>query len=191
MVGFARTPEQLSCERSENENKDALGAGNAASPRASPLRLDGVVGIGRVDEGHASIVELATLLAWLDDGDRITISFTKAAFDRAHAMADGGPEILSTAQAARRYGWTAKWWRGKVDEMSGALRDEQGHWRLPKTECRRIVAEMQTRGVQPPRLRGAAGKAGRATGGQQRGSRVAVQPSTKVERSVRRGPRVS
>lgn len=144
-------------------------------------------------EGPISLRRLSDILAWVEDGEHITVTMQAGAFHRAMEMADGGPEIMSTIQAARRYGWTPKRWRqwAEAGDVFRAWRDDHGNWRLPKESCRRLVEEQQARGSQPPRPRGAASS-----------TKSVAQPATAMRRpspsnsqtqrpSIRRGPRKS
>jgi hypothetical protein len=141
--------------------------------------------------GIISLHRLSDVLAWLDDGEHITVTMHAETFHRAMEMADGGPEIMSTPQAARRYGWTSRRWRqwAEAGDVSRAWRDDQGNWRLPKESCRRLVEEQQARGSRPSRSRGAASS-----------TKPVAQPAVAVRRpnpsnpptqkaSIRRGPR--
>jgi len=144
-------------------------------------------------------VEFMTALKYLRGSDSITITIDAAAFERAMEMATGGPEIMSTAQAAAVYGFSVKRWRrwaedGRVD---GAWEDgedgKRGTWRLPRESCRRVVEEEAAKGRA--RARNTRGKQGIAnaertnatSGGRRVGSHQS--PLSPTGRSVRRGPR--
>ena len=146
---------------------------------------------GSDSDGIISLRQFSDVLAWVAKGDHITVTMQVEAFYRAMEMADGGPEIMSTPQAAWRYGWTSKRWRewAEAGDVSGAWRDEKGKWRLPKESCRRLVEEQQAGGSRPPRPRGAASSTKPMTE-----TAVAVRrpnPSNPQTRkaSIRRGPR--
>lgn len=130
---------------------------------------------------------LAAFLAWAADGDHVTITVRRDALQRATEMADGGPEVMSTVQAAQRYGWTAKRWRewAHAGRVTNAWVDDQGTWRLPKRSCAYLVAQLQERGSRPPRPAGSTGLG--AVHLTQR--RVGGASPTPPTRSIRRGPR--
>jgi len=120
---------------------------------------------------------LGDLLAWLEDGDLVTLTFTAGALRQALSMAAGGPEVMSTTQAARIYGWTSKRWRGwaEAGRVEGAWQDERGRWRLPRTSCRALAAG-RARASAPPPHQGVP-------------TPVAVTASQPGRPSIRRGPR--
>ena len=78
----------------------------------------------------------------------------------------GGPEELSTSQAAELLGRTPKWWRQQceAERIPGAYLDEVGKWRLPNAPARAYLNSLS------------AGRKPRT-------------PKTKQPRTIRRGPR--
>jgi hypothetical protein len=92
--------------------------------------------------------DLPGALAWMTDDDPVTVTFRAADLRRAMEMAGGGPEIMSTAQAAKVYGWSSKRWRNWAADgrVAGAWQDDDGRWRLPRDGCRQLVDELRARG---------------------------------------------
>ena len=132
-----------------------------------------------------SLDEFTKVLPWLRETDPVTVTLPVGVLAAAWQMANGGPEILSTAQAARLYGGTSRRWRewAKAQDVEGAWQEENGDWRLPRNSCR---AHMD-------KLRRSAETSYPSTGfsvapGRQVDSR---RPTTTTDkpRSVRRGPR--
>jgi hypothetical protein len=124
---------------------------------------------------------LAELLAFLPPETvvPITIGDLRIANERRF----GGPEIMSTRQAAEFIGWSARRWRewAEAGLVAGAKRDEKGDWRLPRSGCRARMQEEMSSGRKPPPLAAVS-----ATGT----AMVAVPRVTdEPRRSVRRGPR--
>lgn len=132
----------------------------------------------------------STEFAHLDDNAQITVTYRVGDLRRAIELGEGGPEIMSTAQAAKIFGWTAKRWRewAEAGRVDGAWREEDGRWRLPRQGCRNRVDELQKRGNHPP-------KTGRSTeplGGRGLALPAPGAPETinnPGKRSIRRGPR--
>jgi hypothetical protein len=104
---------------------------------------------------------LLEVIEWLDDGAEITVTVKKQALQAALTMAQGGPAVLSTSQAARLLGYTAERWASwaKAGRLDGAYRDEQGRWRLPNPSCRSLLRELQEQGRHAPRRERASNRA--------------------------------
>lgn len=136
-----------------------------------------------------NLTALAGFLAWASDGEQVTITVRRDALLRALEMADGGPEIMSTVQAAQRYGWTAKRWRdwACAGRVVGAWRDEQGTWRLPKASCVELTKELQERGARPQRSTSVSDLVPRSPAA----NRGVAPSSPPTKRSIRRGARKS
>ncbi len=58
----------------------------------------------------------------------------------------GGPDELSTSQAAEYIGRTPKWWRQQceAERIPGAYLDEVGKWRLPNAAARAYLSILST-----------------------------------------------
>lgn len=93
--------------------------------------------------------EILGAIAHLPDDAQVTISVRKADLARALEEHGGGPETLSTAQAAKHLGWTSRNWRDWADQgkIAGAWRDDVGRWRLPRRSCEEHVARLRNRSV--------------------------------------------
>lgn len=126
--------------------------------------------------------DLAHLLDWMDESDLVSLTITAGALKRAMKMAAGGPEVMSTAQAARVFGWTPKRWRAWAESgrIAGAWRDDRGRWRLPKAGCRAVAAAQPGAAASP-----ALGSDPPVVRARPKDS----QGSVKRGRSIRRGPR--
>jgi hypothetical protein len=105
----------------------------------------------------------AAVLAMLAPGTILTIQVRAEDLLQAIQARNGGPEELSTAQAAQLIGRTSKWWRAQCEagNVEGAYLDELKRWRLPNVAARAYHARL----INAP------------------------QASTPESRSVRRGPR--
>lgn len=129
--------------------------------------------------------EFAAVFPWLGPNDPVTVSLPADAFRRALQMALGGPEIMSTSQAAAVFGWSAKRWRGWAEgkRVAGAWQEKNGDWRLPRDGCRMLVAQMlRTRRTAPsPKTPSTALATKQAA--------VSVPSVITPTRSIRRGPR--
>lgn len=86
------------------------------------------------------------------------LQITIRAGDLARALreAHGGPEWLSTVEASRLLGYSARRWRdwAQAGEIPGAHQDD-GRWRLPNAACREhlgIVTGRSPRRLHPPDL---------------------------------------
>lgn len=144
-----------------------------------------------------TVGEFMTALKYLRGSDSITVTIDAAAFERAMEMATGGPEIMSTAQAAAVFGFSAKRWRrwAEADRIDGAWQEDgkRGPWRLPRDGCRQLIEEEAARGrarAKNTRIKKGIANAGRTSatsGGRRVGSHQSPLPPT--GRSVRRGPR--
>lgn len=100
-----------------------------------------------------TVGDFSTAMKYLRTTDAITVTIGVAAFERAMEMATGGPEVMSTAQAAVVFGFGAKRWRrwAEADRIDGAWLDHEkgkkrGVWRLPREGCRRVIKEEQRKG---------------------------------------------
>lgn len=102
----------------------------------------------------------------------ITYTIDAAAFKRAMEMATGGPEIMSTAQAAMVFGFSTKRWRrwAEAGRVAGAWEDgedgKRGTWRLPRESCQRVVEEEAAKGrarARDTRAKQGIANAGRTT----------------------------
>jgi hypothetical protein len=120
--------------------------------------------------------EPAATLAQLPDDVEITVTVRLGDWLRAREAQRGGPEIMTSAQAAKLFGYDAAYWSrlAKAGKLAGAYREhEEGHWRLPRAECEAHIRRLQRRAIgQDPasRLtltrsvpRGPRSKAGTAT----------------------------
>jgi hypothetical protein len=100
---------------------------------------------------------LANLTA-LPEDTTISFSLSVAAARRALSRATGGPEWLSTAQAAEIIGGSSRIWRQWAEKgwIEGARRDQAGNWRLPNTSARaqfeRWLSGEKSRSDNPPYL---------------------------------------
>lgn len=90
------------------------------------------------------------MLAMLPDDAQLTITVRKADLLKAlEHRTDLGPENLSTAQAALRYGYSAERWRRWADagQLEGAWQDARGgSWHLPLAVCERHIRTLQALG---------------------------------------------
>lgn len=88
------------------------------------------------------------------DSDLLSVATIKRHLE---IMGEDGPENVSTVQAAKILGYSAKRWRvwceaGKVD---GAWQDtDSGYWRLPITACRAHILRLRNKPSKPGARRG-------------------------------------
>lgn len=87
---------------------------------------------------------LAALLAVPDETPcEVTVGRgTYTVGDLKAAASREGPKMLTTKQAAARYGWTPGYWRD-VAKAAGVPKDRM--WRLPVAVCERHMREKKTR----------------------------------------------
>ena len=88
----------------------------------------------------------AAVLALLPADALLTVQIRAEDLLDALRKRSGGPDELSTSQAAEYIGRTPKWWRQKCDagNVAGAYRDEVGKWRLPNVAARAYLASLST-----------------------------------------------
>lgn len=136
-----------------------------------------------------TLPELTEALPWLGDDAEVTITLRVADLRNAVEMANGGPQVMSTRQAADVYGWSPKRWRRWAEEglVDGAWQEEgkRGAWRLPRDGCRKRVATLLEEGRSRPGSRH--GPSPVRTLDQ----RSRTKPHVPQERSIRRGPRAA
>lgn len=110
------------------------------------------------DNGWDDLVELLPHLP--EDAD-LQLSVSVADLRQAYESAKGGPDLLSTRQAADYIGYTPKRWRrwAKEGKIDGAYQDEKDRWRLPNQACRAFIEDKyhsDTGGRRGPQDRGGA-----------------------------------
>jgi hypothetical protein len=99
-----------------------------------------------------SASELADTLEHLPDDAQITIRVCAKDYRQAREMATGGPLTMTTAVAARVFGWTARRWRvwAETDRVNGAWQETTARgrkrWRLPREACCTLVEELAREG---------------------------------------------
>lgn len=137
-----------------------------------------------------TIRNLPNEIAFLKDDDVITVNYRVGDLRRAIEMGSGGPEIMSTAQAAEVFGWTSKRWRNWAEhrQVEGAWQEEDGRWRLPRESCRQWVDELRTRGQRPPKLHYTLERR-IPSGAAAPRSRIPENTINPSRKSIRRGPR--
>lgn len=137
-----------------------------------------------------TITDVADALPWMDDKARIWVAVERKDFELAMEMARGGPEILSTQQAAQLFGWDSRRWREWAQDparIPGAFIDNYGHYRLPRDECRTLKERMERDGRAPPRR---ANKKADLTSDSRALARVTTHANVNPDNwSFRRGPR--
>lgn len=109
--------------------------------------------------GRPSRNELLKALPYLPEDHPVQLQVPAGKLREALNRANGGPEILSTSQAAELLGWTTKRWRrwAKDGKIEGAFQDEKDCWRLPNEACREFIADKyqsDTGGRRGPQDRG-------------------------------------
>lgn len=110
-------------------------------------------------ELRGDLDQMADALRALPPDAEIEISATVEEWRNRLPHLTGGPEVLSTRQAADLLGWTPKRWRGwaKDGKIEGAFQDEKDRWRLPNEACREFIADKyhsDTGGRRGPQDRG-------------------------------------
>jgi len=133
-----------------------------------------------------TIQDFSSALRWMRAGDEVTVTLRSADLQRALEMASGGPEVMSTAQAADVFGWSSRRWRewAKAGRIEGAWQDERGDWRLPREACRALVGELKESGRRAP-----APLPGILDSGRNPVKQSRKRYATTDGRSIRRGPR--
>ena len=136
-----------------------------------------------------TLAEFATVLPFIPDGEDITITMNAGAWRNAYQLANGGPAIMSTAQAAAVCGMSSRRWRewAKQGLVEGAWQEENGDWRLPREGCWRRIEEEASRGRSRLRV---VPEEGEACVKSAPGTPVR-KPRHSKKRSIRRGPRQS
>lgn len=99
----------------------------------------------------------AAILAELSDDTEITITVKLRDFVRARQAANGGPEYITPADAARLLGWSPRYWaqHARRGDVAGAIQSTGGQWRLPIEACRAHIRAMRRKPApvsQGPRL---------------------------------------
>jgi hypothetical protein len=92
--------------------------------------------------------DTAAVLAQLPDDAEITVTVKVGDWLRAREAQRGGPEIVTSAQAAKVLGYDPAYWSrlAKAGKLPGAYRErEEGHWRLPRAECEAHIRRLQRR----------------------------------------------
>jgi len=105
--------------------------------------------------------ETIAALAALPDDAQVTLTLRKRDLLHALQARDVGPDVLTTKQAAKRYGYEADTWRRWAEggSIDGAYQHAAGApWRLPRAACEAQLARVRARG-QPPAGRPAGGAA--------------------------------
>lgn len=74
-------------------------------------------------------------------GGGMTVGQLRTALNRS------GPVYITTAEAARRYSRTPRWWAREAHKIPGAMKDT--HWRLPVQGCEQHLADL----LRPKRVR--------------------------------------
>ena len=78
------------------------------------------------------------ILAELPEDAEITVTVRLGDWLRAREARAGGPEVLTTKEAAARYGYTPERWRrwAEAGRIDGVWQDGRwGPWRLPRLAC--------------------------------------------------------
>lgn len=109
--------------------------------------------------GRFSQDELLEALHYLPDDHPVEVRVPAGELREALSRSNGGPELLSTRQAAEYIGFTPKRWRrwAKDGKIDGAFQDEKDRWRLPNEACRVFIANKyhsDTGGRRGPQDRG-------------------------------------
>jgi hypothetical protein len=150
---------------------------------------------GSQSERRAEVVvlseaDLAETMEHLPADATITIQVSAEAYRQAREMATGGPLVMTTAVAAKVFGWTGRRWRAwaATGRVEGAWPEPTNkgrvRWRLPREACRALVDELA--------------REGRRAAAREMAERSAnaspVRPGNRgnnnfTGRSIRRGPR--
>jgi hypothetical protein len=95
---------------------------------------------------------LAALLSTAAPDESVTLEATATAaqWRRLFEARQGGPEVLSTRQASKAFGWLhADWARwAREGKIPGAVREAK-NWRLPRDACKRLADERMGRTEEP------------------------------------------
>ncbi len=88
----------------------------------------------------------AEVLALLDPDTVLSVQVRAGDLMAALQRQAGGPDELSTSQAAEYIGRTPKWWRQQCEAggIAGAYLDEVGKWRLPNAAARAYLSILST-----------------------------------------------
>lgn len=90
-------------------------------------------------------------IAHLPDDAQVTVSVRKGDLMKAVEDRAGGPEVMTTGQAAKIFGYNAERWRrwAEAGAIEGAYQDaDQGPWRLPRESCARHARSLQRRATR-------------------------------------------
>lgn len=125
---------------------------------------------------------LLQALALLPPDTAVTVTVAAGALVRALEIRAGGPEVLSSKQAATLLGYSADQWKRWAAEgaIAGAWQDSPGApWHLPRAACEAHIGRLQQRGrkAHPPQAAQASTTGARST--------------SRSPRSGARGPRAS
>jgi hypothetical protein len=137
-----------------------------------------------------SEADLAETMEHLPADASITIQVSAEAYRQAREMATGGPLVMTTAVAARVFGWTGRRWRvwAATGRVEGAWpeRTNKGRvrWRLPREACRALVDELAREG-----RRAAAREALERSASAPSANPAKRGRTNHNTRSIRRGPR--
>lgn len=95
----------------------------------------------------------ADILAALPGGLVVTITATVEDLRGALAAAPVVPELATTRDLARAWGYTPRQWRewAAAGAIPGAFRDPGGTWRLPRAAAREQFERLLGRGPAPVR----------------------------------------
>jgi hypothetical protein len=135
--------------------------------------------------------QIAELIEHIPDDELVSFQVRAGVLKEARQVAAGGPRYMSTHQAARVFGWSAREWRrwaeaGLLDEAF-LEETERGRtrWRLGREACAAYAEERAMKGRRPPMRRTSM-------------DALAITPTKSVRerkrnnpitRSIRRGPR--
>ena len=93
----------------------------------------------------------AEAIAALHGGTRLSVvigSGDMTADDLRAAFASSGPAMITTEQAAQRFGFQPDYWRGVAKDTPGAVKGR--HWLLPIAACEaHVAARAQARRTPP------------------------------------------
>ena len=91
-------------------------------------------------------------------GPDVRVVLTVPEYNALVERNSGAPRLLSTAQAASFFGYTAKAWRNRCKDgkLPRAFLDERDRWRIPREDAERFIAQQRNRngGIRGPRKRG-------------------------------------
>jgi hypothetical protein len=120
-------------------------------------------------------------LEWLAaHGGMVSASAVLAVLDEA-LTEERGPEFVSTVQAARKLGWSPKWWaaRAVAGELDGAWQDE-GYWRFPLASAHALILQRRQQRQKSVR-RGPRPKAPRTPASPARAESLSTEGTTVLE----------